>query len=63
MQSGDRLLLCTDGLSGVVTDETIAELLGRASPLEAICERLVEEANAAGGPDNVTVLTVEIDVP
>ncbi len=63
LQSGDRLLLCTDGLSGVVTDETIAELLGRASPLEAICERLVEEANAAGGPDNVTVLTVEIDVP
>lgn len=63
LQSGDRLLLCTDGLSGVVTDAVIAELLGADGGLDGICERLVEEANGAGGPDNVTVLIVEIHAP
>jgi protein phosphatase len=62
--AGERLLLCSDGLSGVVPHETIESLLGdpKAS-LEEICDRLVAAANEGGGPDNVTVLVIQIDVP
>jgi serine/threonine protein phosphatase PrpC len=60
--TGERYLLCTDGLFGVVTDERIAEILGsRDQPLDAICRQLVEAANDGGGPDNITALVVEID--
>jgi serine/threonine protein phosphatase PrpC len=61
---GERLLLCSDGLSGVVAHETIAGILGDpVATLEEICARLVAAANEAGGPDNVTVLIIQIDVP
>ena len=62
-QAGERLLVCSDGLSGVVPHDTIAEILGADAPLEAICERLVAAANAAGGPDNITVLVIRVDAP
>ena len=63
-QKGERLLLCSDGLSGIVPHETIAELLGDATAtLESICERLVAAANEGGGPDNITVLVIQIDAP
>jgi serine/threonine protein phosphatase PrpC len=63
-QSGERLLLCSDGLSGVVSHDTIAGLLSdRSVSLEEICDRLVTAANEGGGPDNVTVLVIQIDVP
>lgn len=55
---GDRFLLCSDGLSGMVPDERIAALLAAdpdASP-SRLCERLVEAANEAGGEDNITVV-------
>ena len=61
---GERLLLCSDGLSGVVAHETIERLLGdRNGSLDEICERLVAAANEGGGPDNVTVLVIQIDAP
>ena len=61
---GERLLLCSDGLSGVVPHETIADILGDASaPLDAICERLIAAANQGGGPDNITVLVIQVDAP
>ena len=61
---GDRYLLCTDGLFGVVTNERIAELLSsRDLSLDAICRGLVDAANAAGGPDNITTLVIQIDAP
>jgi protein phosphatase len=61
---GERLLLCSDGLSGVVPHETIEKLLGDTSAtLEEICDRLVAAANEGGGPDNVTVLIIQIDAP
>ena len=64
LADGDVLLLCTDGLFGVVADERIAELLeSRTQPLDAICRALVDSANAAGGPDNITALIVQIDAP
>jgi protein phosphatase len=61
---GERYLLCSDGLFSVVTDERIAEILGdRHASLEDVCRRLVEAANAAGGPDNITALVLQVDVP
>lgn len=60
----DRYLLCSDGLFAVVTDEQIASVLGsREATLEQVCQRLIDLANAAGGPDNITVLALEVDVP
>jgi protein phosphatase len=60
IEAGDRLLLCTDGLSGVVPDDRIRDTLG-SGPLQQVCDRLVTLANDAGGPDNVTVLALEFD--
>jgi PPM family protein phosphatase len=63
-QAGERLLLCSDGLSGVVSHEAIASLLGdKTASLEDICDRLIAAANDGGGPDNITVLVIQIDVP
>ncbi len=62
LQAADRLLLCSDGLFGVTTDDQIGELLGRATPLAEICDALIQAANAAGGPDNITAFVLQIDV-
>jgi len=56
LESGDQLLLCSDGLSDGVPAETIAEILQAASTSQAACDRLIEAALAAGGRDNITVL-------
>lgn len=57
---GDRYLLCTDGLSGVVPDETIREVLGSGDDdLARTAERLTRLANSAGGPDNITAIVVD----
>jgi protein phosphatase len=61
-RSGDRLLLCSDGLSSVVPAETIAKALGASRPLDDTCRMLVDAANAAGGPDNITVAVLQLDV-
>jgi protein phosphatase len=57
---GDRFLLCSDGLSGVVPHETIASILSARESLDAICERLIAAANEGGGPDNITALVLEV---
>jgi PPM family protein phosphatase len=57
---GDRILLCSDGLHGVVGEELIAQLLDSHGDPGDGCEALIEAANRAGGPDNVTVLVVKI---
>ena len=61
LQESDRLLLCSDGLFGVTTDERIAELVGRDEPLADVCDALIQAANASGGPDNITALVLKID--
>jgi serine/threonine protein phosphatase PrpC len=59
---GDRFLLCSDGLFGVVTDNQIGAIMDdRESALEGICGRLIDAANAGGGPDNITALIIQID--
>jgi PPM family protein phosphatase len=52
--SGDVMVLCSDGLSGDVSDDVIAQIAGRLPPGEA-CEALIGEALAAGGHDNISV--------
>ncbi|OFW09169.1 MAG: hypothetical protein A3H96_23175 [Acidobacteria bacterium RIFCSPLOWO2_02_FULL_67_36] len=59
---GDRYLLCSDGLFGVVGDDLIAGILGRKdATLEEICRALIDAANDRGGPDNITTLVLAID--
>jgi protein phosphatase len=61
VHGGDRLLLCSDGLTEMVTDEAIATILGAEADPEAACTKLVAQANEAGGRDNITVLIVRFD--
>lgn len=56
---GDRILLCSDGLSDPVTHETIQVALGDGTP-EMAAQRLIELALRSGGPDNVTVVVAEV---
>jgi protein phosphatase len=58
LQPGDQLLLCSDGLTEAVSDDQIAELLAAAPDGPAACRSLIDAANDAGGPDNVTVVLV-----
>jgi PPM family protein phosphatase len=58
-RAGDRYLLCTDGLSDVVTAETILETL-RIPDAQESADRLVELALRGGGPDNVTVIVADV---
>ena len=56
---GDRFVLCSDGLSGVVNDEEIAAIVQTHSPGEAV-DALIDLANERGGPDNITVQILAI---
>jgi protein phosphatase len=64
LQPGDRLLLCTDGLLGWGAPVTEAEaqhiIMSAASP-QAACQNLIDAANAAGGPDNITAIIVQME--
>jgi serine/threonine protein phosphatase PrpC len=59
LQDGDRLLLCTDGLTDQVTDGEMADLLGQPSLPQAACDALVQLALDRGGKDNITVIVSE----
>jgi serine/threonine protein phosphatase PrpC len=56
---GEHLLLCSDGLSGMVTDERIHEIIRQAPSPQSACAELIHAANAAGGDDNITVVIVK----
>lgn len=58
MRPGDRYLLCTDGLTGMVDEATIAAIVAAVPTPEEGCRQLVALANAGGGRDNITVLLV-----
>jgi serine/threonine protein phosphatase PrpC len=61
VRRGDRLMLCSDGLVGVVSDEEIQEVLAHCEQIEEAVRRLIELARAGGGPDNITVIVAQID--
>jgi len=60
LQAGDILLLCSDGLTTMLTDEEIAALLNEGGSLDERTRRLVDAANELGGADNITVVMVTI---
>ena len=56
LEEEDTVLMCSDGLSNMVSDETIRELVAGREDLEAVCSDLIEEANRNGGRDNIAVV-------
>ena len=56
---GDRVMLCSDGLTTMITDDIVAEIVGESGSPEECVWALVEAANAAGGYDNITVVVVD----
>jgi PPM family protein phosphatase len=61
LRRGDLLVLCSDGLSGQVKGDEIARVVTEEKDLTAACKRLIDRANEAGGPDNITVIVVRFD--
>jgi protein phosphatase len=60
-QAGDVFLICSDGLTTMLPDDHIARLLARATSMQAAVRALVDEANRAGGRDNITVIAFRLD--
>lgn len=63
MEAGDRVLLCSDGLFGMIGDDLIQNVLEQESSPQRAAERLCEEAVHAGGNDNVTTVVVDFPAP
>ena len=61
LRAGDQILLCSDGLTGVVDDTTIASVLEETEDGDRAVDGLIERANAGGGPDNITVVLLRYD--
>jgi protein phosphatase len=60
LEADDRVLMCSDGLHSVVENAKILEIVLSSPGAPVACTRLVEEANANGGPDNITVILVHV---
>ena len=58
---GDQLLLCSDGLSDAIDDLSLAQILGAGLDGQTTCQALIDAANGAGGPDNITVVLLRVD--
>lgn len=61
VESGDVYLLCSDGLTNMLSDQEISNVIKEINDPQEVCERLVNMANQSGGDDNITVLIVKID--
>jgi len=59
-QAGDRYLLCSDGLSGVVSDETLRDTLASIEDPETVTRQLIDLALHGGGPDNITCIVADV---
>jgi len=59
--AGDVYILCSDGLTTMLSDDEIERRLAEPHPLEEVCRNLVREANSKGGLDNITVVLIQID--
>lgn len=60
LQDGDLVLLCSDGLSGVLRDSRIAEIVDESESTDEICTRLVDEVLQNKAPDNVTIIALRV---
>jgi PPM family protein phosphatase len=61
LRRGDTLVLCSDGLSGQVSKDDIAEVVRQEPDLMTACKTLIDRANANGGPDNITVIIARFE--
>lgn len=61
LRQGDTLIICSDGLSGLVRREEFAELVIRYPDLADLCSALIDSANQRGGPDNITVVAARFE--
>jgi PPM family protein phosphatase len=61
LRHGDTLIVCSDGLSGVVKREEFADLVTEQADLPALCSALIDLANGRGGPDNITVVAARFE--
>lgn len=61
LRPGDRVLLCSDGLTEVVDERRITAILRGHESADAACRELIDAALAAGGPDNITVIVLAVD--
>jgi len=59
LQDGDRLVLCSDGLTNEITNRQIGEMLCCEADIKKVCKKLVDAANAAGGKDNITAMVIQ----
>ena len=62
VEDDDRILLCTDGLSGMVDDERVASILREEAEPRDAADRLIRTANDAGGVDNITVVVLDVEL-
>jgi PPM family protein phosphatase len=60
LQPDDQVLLCSDGLTETVADEQLAQVLAGQADGDDACQALIAAANAAGGPDNITVVLLRV---
>ncbi len=61
LSGGDQILLCSDGLWNMVSDEEITAIINRAASLQDACNHLINRANDAGGRDNITAVLIKVD--
>ena len=61
LRRGDTLLICSDGLSGLVKREEFADMVATHADLPSLCTSLIDLANERGGPDNITVVAARFD--
>ena len=62
LEPGDRVLVCSDGLSAVVPPDRLEAIFAQQESLEQTCQALIDAANDAGGPDNITAVVLNVDV-
>jgi protein phosphatase len=60
LEDGDRILLCSDGLTDMLDDDAVGEILGRSESAVEAAEALVDAANEAGGIDNISAIVIDV---
>lgn len=60
LQPGDRILLCSDGLSGMVPDDVLGHMASQEPDPDLACQQMIRAANEAGGRDNISVVLIEV---